>query len=339
MVINPVRSILRAATRSPDEPLNILCAPTHERFETGLAKTGHRFWAIRCPQVKGWNQVYAPVPSNYVLLNPERGENQIPPEVSFDLVLSQNKFGQYNILSEFAKQLHVPLISLEHTLPVPTWPGRALEQLKAMKGHVNVFISEFSRKAWGWAEDEADVVHHGVETGLFVPHNPVENRNATVLSVVNDWINRDIFCGYRLWAEASKGLPTVVVGDTPGLSKPAVDTADLVSKYNSSRVFLNTSLVSPIPTSLLEAMSCGCAVVSTATCMIPEIIKQGGNGFLSNDPAELKAFCSRLLSNRDLARKMGQAARQTIVERFGMDAFVGRWRQIFAGAAKITFVG
>ncbi len=151
MVINPVRSILRAATRSPEEPLNILCAPTHERFETGLAKTGHRFWAIRCPQVKGWNQVYAPVPSNYVLLNPERGENQIPPEVSFDLVLSQNKFGQYNILSEFAKQLHVPLISLEHTLPVPTWPGRALEQLKAMKGHVNVFISEFSRKAWGWA--------------------------------------------------------------------------------------------------------------------------------------------------------------------------------------------
>ena len=61
-------------------------------------------------------------------------------------------------------------------------------------------------------------------------------------------------------------------------STPAESVADLVNEYCSSKVFLNTSTVSPIPTTLLEAMSCGSAVVSTATCMIPEIIEiLGGN--------------------------------------------------------------
>ena len=57
--------------------------------------------------------------------------------------------------------------------------------------------------------------------------------------------------------------------------------------YKSSSVFLNTSIHSPVPTVLMEAMACGCAVVSTDNCMIPEIIEHGVNGLLANTSEKL----------------------------------------------------
>ena len=49
---NVMSSILRASTRKPDEKLNILTFPTHERYETGLAKTEHNFYAYRAEGIK-----------------------------------------------------------------------------------------------------------------------------------------------------------------------------------------------------------------------------------------------------------------------------------------------
>lgn len=48
---------LRGASRGPGEALNILTAPTHERWESSLALTGHRFWAVRSGNVKDWASV------------------------------------------------------------------------------------------------------------------------------------------------------------------------------------------------------------------------------------------------------------------------------------------
>ena len=90
-------SIMRAATRDPEEKLNILTFPTHERYESMLAKTGHTFYAYRAEGIKDWNETYAKLPSNYILLDPALGESQIPDYVDFDLVLSQKKFGQFQV--------------------------------------------------------------------------------------------------------------------------------------------------------------------------------------------------------------------------------------------------
>lgn len=332
-------TITRAATREPDQPLNVVTFPTHEAYETCLARTGYQFWSIRTPAVKDWNRSYRPVPPNYVLCNPANGDKQLPSEVDIDVILSQNKFGQYQIAHQLARQLHVPLVSLEHTLPVPEWGPDQLANLRAMRGHANVFISEFSRKAWGWGEAEAEVVHHGIDTETFSPNELLVDKKAHVLSAVNDWVKRDWCCGFRLWQEVAKDLPHFVVGDTPGLSKPTASVAELVMRYREAQVFLNTSLVSPVPTALLEAMACGCAVVSSATCMVPDIIENGKNGFVSNDPRELAGYCRLLLQDADMCVKLGRAARQTILDRFSLEAFVANWQRVLTNAAGITFTG
>src|SRR3990172_12173760 len=120
MAISPVSAITRAATRRPDEKLNILTWPTHERYETNLAKTGHNFFSYQGQEFKSWNTQYAPVPDNYRLLDGTLGAKQVPLDIDFDLILSQNKWGQFQVGYQLSKQLHLPLISLEHTLPIPT---------------------------------------------------------------------------------------------------------------------------------------------------------------------------------------------------------------------------
>lgn len=333
----PVSSITRCATRKGNEPLNILCMPTHERYEVGLAKTNHNFyaWRVLDGSVKDWDTTYAPVPENYTLLNPHLGNQQIPDWVDLDLVLSQNKFGQFKIAKQIADQLQLPLISLEHTLPVPTWTQNDLAKLKSMRGDVNVFISEFSRTAWGWEENEAEVVHHGIDTDTFKPLDNVTKKRH-ILSVNNDFINRSWCLGFDIYQGVTQHLLTFPVGKTPGLSEPAKDINELVKFYNEAQVFLNTTTISPIPTSVLENMACGGATVSTATCMIPQIIKHGYNGYLSNNPQELRKYVIALLNDPNECRRIGQNARQTILENFSMNKFISNWNEIFYRTANMN---
>jgi hypothetical protein len=328
--MNPVTSIYREFTRGEGRPLNILCSPTHERYESTLAKTGHNFYGITATDgnnvavqgMKPWNETFAKRPSNYRLVG-----NTLPIDVGFDLVLSQNKFGQFQNLAPIARALQIPLISLEHTLPIPMWRPEALEQCRSFRGDKNVFISRFSQKEW-FPDETFDIIEHGVDTNTFSLMGL--EREPVCMSVVNDWINRDWCCGFGIWQSIVQGtLPVKVLGDTKGLSKPAESIEHLVTEYNKSLIFINTSTISPIPTSLLEAMSCGCAVVTTATCMIPEVIKDGYNGFLSNNPEELRERCIFLIQNPEIARKIGLNARKTIEEKFSVDRFVADWNRLF----------
>lgn len=339
---NPVASFIRASTRKAGEPLNILCGCTHERYETHLAKTGHNFYAYQHDGFKEWHENYAKIPANYHILDKSKGEKQLPVNVDFDLVLSQNKFGQFQVLSQIAQSLHLPLVSLEHTLPVPMWTPNILENCRLMRGNINVFISDYSIGQWKWtSRGDTQVIRHGIDTELFKPDSKLlfSARRPVLLSIVNDWINRDWCCNFRGWERIVNGLPVQVYGNTKGFSRPTQTVEELVGAYQNHKIFLNTSTISPVPTSLLEAMACGCACVSTATCMIPEVIEHGVNGLISNDEKELREFCELLLKDDKLARELGKKARETIVSRFNENRFIEEWKQVFEKASRIIFTG
>lgn len=331
---------MRQSTRQPLEPLNILTFPSHERYESGLALTGNNFYAYRAEGIKDWNTQYASIPENYVLLNYNKGVEQIPTNVDFDLILSQNKFGQFQIAHELSRRMHLPLVSLEHTLPIPSWTNQMMENTRRMRGDLNVFISDYSVGRWGFDPQDptVKVIHHMVDTDIFTSHDV--DRDPVVLSIVNDWVNRDWCCNFQGWKRiVQNDIPVKVRGDTPGLSTPTQSTKELVTEYQNARIFLNTSTISPVPTSLLEAMACGCAVVSTATCMIPEIINNGVNGFVSNDENKLREYCKMLLNEPNLCNKLGNNARETIINKFNKNRFTSEWNTVFRKAANTPYIG
>ena len=329
--IAPNRLVKRDMSKSFGEPekYNILTFAAHERYQSQLAKTGHNFYLFQSDGVKNWNNDYAPLPDNHYILPRET----LYKGLSFDMILSHSKFGQFQMSELINKNLGLPIISLEHTVPTPNLKQEWLDEIKNMTGDIDVFISEYSKGVWDLNTDEYEIVHHSVDTETFKPRS-IEKK-PYVLSVVNDFVNRDYCCNYSGWVRITEGLDTRLVGDNEDIGSPASSVDDLVNEYNSAQVFLNTSTFSPIPSVVLEAMACGSAVVSTATCMIPEIIEHGVNGMISNNESELRSYIEQLLSDKDLREKIGKAARETILNKFTEESFLNNWNKIFAKAYEV----
>lgn len=330
--VRNMRAIMNKTSR--DRKLNILTFPTHERYEENLCKTGHNFYSIR--HGKPWNEEYAPIPSNYHIVD------NLPSYVDIDLILNHTTddrllVSQAAFMNDSGNHVigacAAPIVRHCHVLPDLVSCPESLQKYRQLEGYginKNSFISAYSAKAWGY--EGADVVEHGIDTDFWCPED-VE-RQEVALSVVNDWINRDWCCGFKLWTEVvnfgkQEQLPIMVLGNTPKLSRPAKDKQELREYYRRAGVFINTSLISPVPSVLMEAMSCGCPVVSTNNCMIPEIIEHGVNGFMSNDPDELREYAQILLKDKELACKMGNEARKTILERFSLERFIANWNDLF----------
>ena len=331
MINNSVKRILHVANRVKPEKYNILTFPTHERYETQLAKTGHNFYSFHLPNLKKWNKKQIQTPENYYILP----ESQTCEYMQYDFILSQSKFWQFQVAQQISPILNVPIISLEHTLPTPqTLSPDNINAMRNMVGDINIFISEYSQKTWGISYN-TDIIHHGIDTETFKP-NPDAQKENHILTVANDFINRDYCLNYSGWKRVTDGLETRLVGDTKGLSVSASSTEELVNDYNKCSVYFNSSTISPIPTSLLEAMSCGCAIVSTATCMIPEIIQNGVNGFISNDENELRTYIETIMNDSNLRESLGRAARNTILEKFSQDKFISKWNNIFDQAYEVS---
>jgi glycosyltransferase involved in cell wall biosynthesis len=319
--MNPMMGILRHAFR---KEVNILCAPTHERYQSNFSSLPMNFHMINDDNFVKWKVDHSPIPNNHFL------HDEIPP-VAFDVVFSQNKFGQYQKFMPIAKGNGLPLVSLEHTLPPPNknWIDANLENCFKMQGDVNVFISDYSRKAWGFSEENSIVINHCVDQNVFkfgenerIPH---------VLTVANDYINRNAFLNFAQYQRVTQGLPTYPVGDTPGFSEKARSIEELVDFYQNSLVFLNTANVSPIPMSLLEAMSCGCCVVSCKTCAIPEYISHGETGFLAENDEEMRMYLEYCLGNPSEAAEIGRNASLSIKENYGLETFLHSWSNVFKG--------
>ena len=63
--------------------------------------------------------------------------------------------------------------------------------------------------------------------------------------------------------------------------------------------------------------------------MIPEVIKHGKNGFISNDESELKQHIQLLLEDEELRKSLGQEARKTIVKSHNIKRFTNDWNTLF----------
>tara|TARA_R100000008_G_C3585569_1_gene171995 strand:+ start:1489 stop:2496 length:1008 start_codon:yes stop_codon:yes gene_type:complete len=312
------------------QKLNILTFATHERYEHNLCKTGHNFYSLKFG--KEWDTDYAPIPSNYHIVD------SLPEFVDFDLFLSHTSCGRLNLGHDLlsrtqespTNRVSIPILRHCHVLPDIRYNSQEeIRRFKSILTDCNSFISDFNKQAWGYQnEKNTAVIEHGVDTDFWKPDEAIERDNVC-LSVVNDWPNRDWCCGFNLWQKTAHDLPLRVFGKSPGLSEAARDTNHLREIYQSSSIFYNTSIHSPVPTVLMEAMACGCAIVSTATCMIPEVIKHGESGLISNNATELRAYLELLVNNPTLARKLGNNARKRIEDHYNLNKFTDSWNNLF----------
>jgi glycosyltransferase involved in cell wall biosynthesis len=96
---------------------------------------------------------------------------------------------------------------------------------------------------------------------------------------------------------------------------------ELAEQYRQADVFVMPSFYETFCISCLEAMAFGLPVVATRAGGLPEVVEDGVTGILvpPGAPQELADAVEYLWRNPDLRRRMGEAGRERVLDRFTAD--------------------
>lgn len=103
----------------------------------------------------------------------------------------------------------------------------------------------------------------------------------------------------------------------------AVPNVDLPAYLNRAGLFVLPSHYEGHPKALIEAMSCGLPVIGADVPGIRELIRHGETGWLcGTDPVSIRAAIQELLDRPQLRARLGDNARQFVVEHFALERVV-----------------
>jgi glycosyltransferase involved in cell wall biosynthesis len=110
-----------------------------------------------------------------------------------------------------------------------------------------------------------------------------------------------------------------------------VDT--IQDAYAAGNVVALTSVSEGFPYTVIEAMSCGRATVSTDVGGVAEAVGEAGLIVPPGDPAAFAAACLRLLREDDERRALAEKARERVVELFTLEQSLDAFRTIYQDVA------
>lgn len=109
-----------------------------------------------------------------------------------------------------------------------------------------------------------------------------------------------------------------------------IENSEMPKIYEQADIYLNSSIVDNMPLSIIEAFSCGLAVVSTDAGGIPYICENGETALLvgKNDYESLSREAIRLLEDGELAQKIIGKARTECVK-YSLENVRGQWLELY----------
>jgi alpha-maltose-1-phosphate synthase len=113
-----------------------------------------------------------------------------------------------------------------------------------------------------------------------------------------------------------------------------VPVEEVIQLYSHAAVFACPSVYEPFGLINLEAMACGTPVVASAVGGILEVVEDERTGLLvpPGKPDELATALRRVLDDRDLAARFGEAGRRRVEERFSWASVAERTARVYADA-------
>jgi len=105
---------------------------------------------------------------------------------------------------------------------------------------------------------------------------------------------------------------------------------EVPSFLNAMDICVCSSLSEGMSNAILEAMSAGKPVVATAVGGNPELVEEGKTGYLvpPSDPTAMAKALRKLLTDRELARRMGASGRARVEGEFGIASMVDHYEDI-----------
>ncbi len=106
-------------------------------------------------------------------------------------------------------------------------------------------------------------------------------------------------------------------------------TDDVVGAYRTADIVLLTSISEAFPFSVIEAMSCGRAVVASDVGGVREALDGCGIVVRPRDVEQFAAALRRLLDDGPLRAKFAARARAKVIEQFRVDNSVAAYLDLY----------
>jgi glycosyltransferase involved in cell wall biosynthesis len=198
----------------------------------------------------------------------------------------------------------------------------------------------FSRDVWnvlqlnyGFEPERCAYIPNGVEPRFFIPR-ALRGGDSLRLLYAGTWLDqRGIFYLRDAFRNVVRQLPRVTLTIAgPGVPaeqivrffgeelaarvavRARVPAQDMPALYGEHDVLIFPSLMEGLPNVVLEAMASGMAVVTTATCGMPDVVEDEFNGLLIQpaDAVAIERAILRLAKSEELRARLGEAARESM---------------------------
>jgi hypothetical protein len=314
-------------------PLKILTWHVHGSYLNTLARIEHNWYLpIKAGRPEGYGGRGAtfdlPAYVHEVAAEEVR-------HLDLDLILFQSprnyQADQFEILTPEQRQL--PRIYLEHNTPRPhpTDSRHPVDDLETLLVHV----TKYNRLMWDNGHTPTTVIEHSVAIDPTIDYQGHLDRGLTVINCMQ---KRPRIAGFDLFQRAQAALPLDAAGmqteELGGLGD--IPYRELHRRMAAYRFLFSPIRYTSLPLAVVEAMTIGMPVIALATTELPAVIQNGQNGYLSNDLAELLEYMRHLIANPAEARRLGEQARATARQRFGLARFISEWNAAFGRAASLN---
>lgn len=312
--------------------LNILTWHTHGSYLYYLSHVPHEFHVLAKPgRPPGYGGRCGPFPfgPNVHDLSVEQARGR-----DFDCILFQEDHHwekeQYEFLTPAQRAL--PRIYLEHDPPAIAAAGGAPRQAWPSDtrhpvddpGVLLVHVTPFNTLMWDSGRTPTRVIEHGVAIPPGVRYGGALERG---LTITNHLARRGRRMGADLFAALRAELPLDLLGmgaaELDGIGE--IDHPELPAFAARYRFLFSPVRYSSLSLSTLEAMMAGMPVVALATTEMATVIEHGVSGYAVTDARQLAPCMHALLNDAALARRLGQGARRTALDRFSIGRFSADW--------------
>ncbi|RDK02490.1 glycosyltransferase family 4 protein [Paraburkholderia lacunae] len=242
----------------------------------------------------------------------------------FDVILYQQRShwerDRETLLSPAQRRL--PRVHLEHDPPQesPFGQWHWVDDPDTLLVHV----THFNQLMWDNGITPTRVIEHGVMVPEGVRYSGELERG---IVVVNHLAQRGRPLGADIFSQVRCQVPLDLVGmDAQSLGGIGeIGNPDLAAFCARYRFFFNPIRWSSPGLAVIEAMTIGMPVIGLATAELATVIHNGENGFVHTDIKMLVDAMVGLLRDPAEARRLGDGARRTALERFHIDRFVQEW--------------
>ncbi len=253
--------------------------------------------------------------------------------MSFDVLLFQSRDAwqreQHELLTPAQRAL--PRIYLEHDPPQehPTDTRHWVDDRELLLVHV----TPFNALMWDSGATPVRVIEHGV---LPLADDCYRGEIARGLVVVNNIDRRGRRLGADIFEQVRREVPLTLIGmgaERAGGSGEVAHHA-LPGVMASHRFFFNPIRYTSLGLAIIEAMMVGMPIVGLATTELVTVIRNGENGCIDTRIDRLVDAMQQLIRYPQEARRLGDAARRTALDRFNIGRFVADWLDALRSVAK-----